>query len=306
MKILCGAAAVAMLGCSVGCAPSKSPEPLDLVPASAVAVADVRWRDARAHTVLKPMAELPPTLADLTRLDVPLDALESVVFFNRSLSEAAAETVILKGTGLGSRFVTAAGAAGWQPMPLADTTAYFAPGPGDAAALAVDDHILVAGSREAVKAFGSAPRTLGAFVSKPEFMTVAKAFADPSPVRMMVAWPAETLDRSRAAVATSAALMKFAGLGLTGSIVERLGIGRAYVIRLAPDGNDVRVNLAGVLEDEDTAATVAGGLSLLKAIAGLIPPAARQGQPDPTASLTVERTGAVVWVGLRVSESGLR
>lgn len=306
MKRIIGLAAFVVLFINVGCTPVRSPAALDLVPASAVAVAEVRWQEALGHPILKQMAQLPPSLADVGRLDLAIDALDTVVVFSRSFSATEGETAILKGANLGSLFTVAASAGGWQQVPLAGMTAFFAPSPSNTAAAAIDDSLLVAGSRESVRAFGNSSRALGGFAAKAEFAEVGKAFTDPSPVRFMVSWPTEMVDRSRMTVAASAGLMKFAGYGFLGSVIERLGIGRAYVVRLTPEGSDVRVTVAGVMQDEDTAATVSGGLSLVKGLASLLPASARQAQPDPSSTLTVERTGAVVWVGLVVSASGLR
>lgn len=306
MTRVIGLAALGVLFTIVGCTPVKSPAALDLVPAGAVAVAEVRWQEAIGHPILKQMAQLPPSLAEVARLDLEINALDSVVVFSRSFSTTEGETAILKGANLGSRFTAAATAGGWQQVPLAGMTAYFAPSPSNAAATAIDDSLLVAGSRESVREFGNSPPSLGAFASKSEFADVGQAFTDLSPVRFMVSWPTEMVDRSRVTVAASAGLMKFAGYGFMGSVIERLGIGRAYVVRLTPEGNDVRFNIAGVMHDEDTAAAVSGGLSLLRGLNSLLPASPRQGRPDPSSTLTVERTGAVVWVGLVMSENGLR
>lgn len=306
MKRIIEVVAIGVLCADGGCTPVKSPAALDLVPTGAVAVAEVRWQEARAHPILKQLAHLPPSLADVVRLDLASNALDTVVVFSRSFSATERETAILKGENLGSLFTVAASAGGWQQVPLAGMTAYFAPSPSDAAAAAIDESLVVAGSRESVRTFGSAPRALGGFAAKAEFADVGKAFTDLSPVRFMVSWPTEMVDRSRMTVAASAGLMKFAGYGVMGSIIERFGIGRAYVVRLTPEGSDVRFSVAGVMQDEDSAATVSGGLSLLKGLASLLPASARQGQPDPSATLTVERTGAVVWVSAVVSEGGRR
>jgi hypothetical protein len=286
-----------------GCAPASSlVAPLDLVPADAVAAVEFRWRDSRANPTLKQIAELPQSLAEVERLGVSMDAIESVVVFTRYLSSPGNETVLVSAPNLGSQFTAAAGANGWQTVLLNGDTVYFHPGHGNAAA-AISDGLLVAGSRESVNQFARSRTTMGAFVSKAEFAGVREALADTSPVRFAVAWPTDVADSSRVAVAASAGLMKLAGWTSVGSIIERLGIGRACVVRLRPEGGGVRFNVAGVMQDEDTAATVAGGLSILKGLASLIPASARQGQSDPTATLTIERTGAVVRVGMVLPEN---
>lgn len=278
--------------------------PLALVPGDAVAAVEFRWREARANPTLKQIAEFPQSLAEVASLGLSIDAIESVVVFSRSLSATASETVIMTAPTLGSRFTAAADANGWQSVLLNGVTAYVPPGHSNAAAAAIGDSLPVAGSRESVQQFASSPRTLGKFVAKTEFADVREALADTSPVRFAVAWPTDVADRSRVAIAASAGLMKLAGWSAVGSVVERLGIGRAYVVRVRPEGSGLRFNVAGVMQDEDTAATVSGGLSILKGFASLIPASVRQGQPDPTATLTIERTGAVVWVGMVMSDNG--
>lgn len=280
----------------------RSITPLDLVPADAVAAVEFRWREARAEPALRQMAEFPPTYAHITDLDLPIEAIQSVVVFTRALSATAGETVIMQADSLGSRFRAVAGAARWTVAPIGGVDVYLAPGPGNAAAVAVGDSILVAGTREAIEAFASAPRTVGAFVGRPEFADVRDVMGDSSPIGFALAWPTDIADRSRLAVAMSAGFLKFAGHGVLGSVVEQLGIGRAYVVRLRPDPGGLHYTVAGVMHDEDTAATVSGGLSLLKSLAALAPDYARQGPPDPTSSLTVERTGAVVRIGMLVPE----
>lgn len=294
---------IGILLATVGCAPTQSlVAPLDLVPGDAVAAVEFRWREARANPTLKQIAELPPSLSEVMRLGLSVDTMESVIVFTRSLSSASGETVIMAAPGLGRQFTAAADAHGWHTGILNNVTVYVPPG-GRAAAAAITDGLLVAGPRESVNHFASSSRTLSGFVSKVEFTNVREALADTSPVRFAVAWPTGVADSSRVAVAASAGLMKLAGWPSVGSVIDRLGIGRAYVVRLRPEGTGVRLNVTGVMQDEDTAATVSGGLSMLKGLASLIPAAARHGQPDPTATLTIERTGSVVSVGMVVSDN---
>lgn len=299
--------ALGMLFATFGCTRAQSlVAPLNLVPGEAVAAVEFRWREARANPALKQIAELPQSLTAVTRLGLSIDTIESVVVFTRSFSSPASETVIMTAPSLGPRFIAAAGAGGWQAVPLNDATVYFPPSQSDGAAAPISDSVLIVGSRESVNQFVSSPRTIGGFLSKAEFADVREAFADTSPVRFAVAWPTDVADGSRVAVAASAGLMKLAGLTSVGSLVERLGIGRAYVVRLRPEGSGVHFNVLGVMQDEDTAATVSGGLSILKGLGNLIPVSARQGQPDPTATMTIDRTGAVVSVGMVVFDHVLR
>jgi hypothetical protein len=286
-----------------GCELQRAVTPLGLVPGDAVAAVEFRWREARAEPALREMAELPPSFAHITDLDLPIDAVQSVVVFTRALSATASQTVIMKADGLGSRFTAVADAARWQIVPVSGTNVYLAPGHRNAAAIAIGDDILVAGSRESIDTFANEPRTMGAFIAKTEFADVRELMADSSPIGFAVAWPADVAGRSRVAVEMSAGLLTLAGYGAVGSIVEQLGIGRAYVVRLRPEAGGVRYTVAGVMQDEDTAATVSGGLSLLKGLAGMVPAYARQGPPDPTSTLTIERTGAVVRVGMLILEN---
>jgi hypothetical protein len=67
---------------------------------------------------------------------------------------------------------------------------------------------------------------------------------------------------------------------------------------MTPASAGLRLDLTGVMDDEDSATMVAGSLSLLNGIAGLV-------QAGNT-RLTIRRTGRVVWVRMHVPDSAVK
>ena len=274
---------------------------LDLVPGDAVAAVEFRWREARANAGLKQFTELPVWI-EFSKLGLSLSSLDAVVLFSRSLTMTADRgTAILSGSRLGRDFVQVADAPhGWTPESMGSTRGFVRSDGSNLAAASMGDDIIVIGSKDEIRHFARSGANTGAFVAKPEFANVRVLFGDSSPIRVALAWPDGVADGAEMAVGMSAELLKSAGWPLAASVVEKLGIGRAYVVRLNPQPGGVSFNIAGVMRDDSTAAIVTGSLSLLKGLASLMPSQEPQRQADVVSTLTIQRTGTIVQVGMVV------
>ncbi len=287
---------VGLLGCS-GTATLVTP--LDLVPADAIVVSELRFRIARASRTLRPLTNSPQWPAELSKLGLSIDDLDTVVAFARSIgSTGLREASLLVGNAYGVRLEQMSKINGWSRQAVDRHILYLIPGQAGTVAAVLNEDLVAVGPRNEVEHLLGSLQTIGGFVSKPELDGVTDALRDESAVRLAVVWPENVSDASKAAVAASASVLGLAGYETAGSVLKQLGIGRAYVARMRPESAGVRVDLTGVLDDEATATMVAGSLSLLNGIAGLA-----QGG---STGMTIKRTGSVVSVAMTLPDNAFR
>jgi hypothetical protein len=164
---------------------------------------------------------------------------------------------------------------------------------------------LAAGTRDAVQhviemAQAAADAT---FVNRPDLLELRGFFDSGDPVVVVLAWPPDVRNASNAIIAASAGLLRFAGWGPVSSIVDKLGIGRALAARLARESTGVRANFAGVMQDQETATAVFGGLTMIKGLSDLVPIVARgQGGNNGRSGMSLDRRGATVSVGMLIPD----
>jgi len=270
-----------------------------LVPSHAIAMLELRWQEARSDRVLTQFTALPRPATVIHGLGVTLDAAETVIAFSTSLDGSdGGDTLIVSSRDVVSRFIAAASGR-WIESSTGSAAVYDDPA-SRYRALIVSDSVLAIGPRQSIeRVAATAGLKASPFLARSELTDLAEMFESPEPVRMAVVWPMEVRDATNALVAGSAGLLKLGGLSALGGVVEKFGIGRAVAMSCSRNVNDVRCRLAGVMQDESTASIVAGGLSLLKGLAGLVPqPRAHERPSVSMADLTVDRRGTTVTVGV--------
>jgi hypothetical protein len=216
------------------CAQRSPITPIQLVPADAVGVVQLRWSAIQGD----------PIFGQLTQ-----DPVLASTF--RELGLAAA--MILSSPGLGRSFTSAARSRGWPSVPVDRWNLYQAPG-GVLFCVALAADVLAPGTRDAVqREIEMAQAADATFVNRPDLLELRGFFDSGDPVVVVLAWPPDVRNASNAIIAASAGLLRFAGWGPVSSIVDKLGIGRALAARLARESTGVRANFAGVMQDQETA-----------------------------------------------------
>jgi hypothetical protein len=271
-----------------------------LVPAEAIAMVDLRWTEVRSDGLLKQFAVLPRPADVLRSLGVSIDSAESVVAFSTSLeSSGGGDTLIVSSPSVVRQFVTSVQQRNWPTRPIGSLSAYDDRSSGYVG-LIVSDEVFAIGPQQPIERVAAVTQaSAAAFLARIEFTDLGDMFKGAEPVHMAVAWPSQVRDASNALVAGSAGLLKLGGLGVLGSVVEKFGIGRAMGMSCSRGTVGLRCNIAGVMQDENTASFVSGGLVILKGLSSLVPePQRHEGAGVSMSDLTVDRRGTTVTVGL--------
>jgi hypothetical protein len=261
---------------------------------------DLRWSEVRSDDLLKQFAVLPRPVAVLRSLGLSMDSVESSVAFSSALdSSGGGDALIVASPSLVRQFADAASRRAWPTSFVGSFKTYEDRSSGNVG-LIVSDDVLAIGPRGPIERVAAVAQTNApAFLARSEFADLGDTFEGAEPVQMAVAWPTEVRDASNAVVAGSAGLLKLGGLGALGDIVAKFGVGRALRMNCARAASGVRCKLAGVMQDENTASLVSGGLVVLKGLSSLVPEPQRQAGPGVSmADLTVDRRGATVTVGM--------
>lgn len=287
------------------CNLARSVKPIDLVPADAIVVLELHWQAVRSNPSLRSIAQWPADVASFRELGFSEESFQTVVMFSRLFStEASTDGAIVFAPGMGRQIAPAATAHAWPSESLPGGLVYRQPGTTIVVS-SVGDDVAVIGSLDSVQRVLQAyqdPRA--AFVARQELADVLPALRSAHPITLTAVWPRDVGDATKVTVEASAWLLRIGGWEAVAALVEKLGIGRGYVVRLIPETGGVRVDVDGIMQDESSASTVATGLSLLKTVGSLMQPETSHGQSAPDLkTMTVERRGSVVSIGVVVRES---
>lgn len=281
----------------------SSAELVELVPSDAVAVVRVHWAAIRGDRVLQRFAPISEIFALTKELEIPSTATESIVVFSTTFgSSTSGDTAILLTPGVAQQSIRAVSDRGWSSESLDGVTIYRNPLSG-IGAVALSHDVLAIGPRASVdQVVRTAHDRDLSLLRRSEFADLRGALTGAESVAMAFVWPQTAQDVSKAAVAVSAQALRFVGWGPLGTLVEKLGVGRALTAACSRESGGVRLSLTGLMQDEDSATIVSGGLTLLKGLAGLVPPQPPGPSSTDIGNMTVDRHGALVSVTMLVND----
>lgn len=297
-----------------GCRGSSGRQALaELIPADALVVLTVNWqtvRDDRDLLALIKGAEFKKVFAEVNVNEETVDDL--AVFGDGAEGKGGSAGMILNGSfdaGESADFIKG---RGWREESYNGHEVYLSPADGTRCA-ALDSGALVCGTKKAVEGvIRAASDTDAAFVSTDAYERLSKLFdTAESPVSMMIAFPQHYQDAADAALQVSSAMLDFAGVGPLGQLMSKIGFSRAVGCTIGRDGDSFPVELVAVMKDEEAAALVSGGFTLLKGIgewAGQQRPARSAAEAEALRNfhnMSIDRDGDVLSIGLVMSRRDL-
>jgi hypothetical protein len=269
----------------VGCSRARGRQvSAKLVPADALVVLSVNWQAVRGDGDLLALikgAEFKKVLADI---GVDEEAITDLLVFGDGASSSHGSTgMLLSGSFDAHAVAESLKKRGWRRETYGGHGFYINPADGVALA-ALNSGVLVCGTKKGVESVIRAESDPNAsFASKDAYKRLSKLFyTAKSPISMVIAFPQQFQDAADAALQVSSVMMDFAGVGPLGQLMSKIGYSRAIGCSIGHEGNSFPVELMAVMKDEDAAAFVSGGLTLLKGIGALA------GQPSARSSEEAE------------------
>jgi hypothetical protein len=255
-----------------GCHSSSGRESLaELIPADALVVLSMNWQAVRGDEDLLKLVRGEELKKVLGQLGVNEGEITDIAVFGDGSGGAAGSTgVLLSGSFDANDVADFLKGRGWRGRDYKGHEIYLNPADNTHLA-ALDSDALVVGTEKAVEgAIRAESDADSAFASTDAYKRLSGLFDTAEhPVSMMIAFPQQLQDAADMALQVSSAVMDFAGVGGLGQLMSKIGYSRAIGCTVGHEGDSFPVELVAVMKDEDAAAFVSGGLTLLKGIGAL-------------------------------------
>jgi len=253
---------VALLAVLSACTTRRS-DPDDIIPDDAIVTVAVDWSQARDPRIAAIVGSMPPNVAEWGMHDA---SIRRVTMFARlGKGQSLRPSLILEGNDLGRNVAGRRSAAesGEKRGPFAS----FRHPSRDEAALVLSRNLVVVGAPGDLDAVvgrvASGRRVAGRRLA--ELQSLRPAARTPA-VTLTVVWPDEVRLAVEDAVELSSGLMGLFGWEPLGSLVSRLGIGRAMLATVSTTQDGLSLHLNARLSNEATSRSIAAGLSALRSL----------------------------------------
>lgn len=313
----CLVAAVSVCLCAqwlVGCRISSGPQSLvELIPADAIVVLSLHWQAVRGDGDLLTLVKGAEFKKVFAEVNLNEEAVTDVAVFGDGAegADGGSTAMLLSGSFDGREVAYSIKERGWREESYDGHAVYLSPAGGSYLA-ALDSGALVCGTKKGVEGVIRVESDVGTSLASTEAYERLSPLFDTAerPVSMMIAFPQHVQDAANAALELSSVVMDFAGVGPIGQLMSKIGYSRAIGCSIGREGESFPVELVAVMKDEDAAALVSGGLTLLKGIGALAgqPPARTPEEAEALRSfqsMSISREGDVLYLGLMVSRGSL-
>ncbi len=296
-----------------GCRISSGPPSLvELIPADAIVVLSLHWQAVRGDGDLLTLVKGAEFKKVFAEVNLNEEVVTDVAVFGDGAEGAGGSTAMLVSGSFDGREVTySTKERGWREESYDGHAVYLSPAGGSYLA-ALDSGALVCGTKKGVEGVIRVESDVGTSLASTEAYERLSPLFDTAerPVSMMIAFPQHVQDAANAALELSSVVMDFAGVGPIGQLMSKIGYSRAIGCSIGREGESFPVELVAVMKDEDAAALVSGGLTLLQGIGALAgqPPAGTPQEAEALRrfqSMSISREGDVLYIGLMMSRESL-
>ncbi len=283
-----------------------------LVPADALVVLSVNWQAVRGDSDLLAIIKGAEFKKVLAGIGVDEKSISDLLIFGDGVSNPHGSTgMLLSGSFHAPAVAGSLKKRGWPRETHGEHDVYINPADGLRLG-ALNSGVLVCGTKKGVESVIRAKSDPNAsFASNDAFKRLSKLFnTAEAPISMVIAFPQHFQDAADAALQVSSVVMDFAGVGPLGQLMSKIGYSRAIGCSIEHEGNTFPVELMAIMKDEDAAALVSGGLTLLKGIGALASqPSARPSEEAEAIrtfqNMSISRKNDVLSIGLVMSRKNL-
>lgn len=308
----CLVAALTLCLCApwlAGCAGSSGRRSLtELIPGDAVVVLSVNWQAVRGDNDLLTLIKGAELKNILDEVGVKEQAITRLAVFGDGMGGPGGSTgMLLNGSFNTREVIESARGRGWSREGYDGHEVYVSQGDGTRIA-ALGSGTLACGTKKGVAgALRAESDAEESFTSTATYKRLSRHFErGGAPVSMILAFPQHLQDAADAALKVASLMMDFTGVGPFGQLMSKIGYARAVGCKIGREGESFPVELVAVMKDEEAAAFVTGGLTLLKGIGALTGQSLARSPEEAEAvrnfqSLSVSRKKEVLTIGLVMS-----
>ena len=289
-----------------GCGGSRGRRPLvELIPADALVILSVNWQAVRDDRYLLSLVKGAEFKRILDEVGVNEQTVTRLAVFGDGTAGPGASTGMLLNGSFNARAVTdAARGRGWTRESYDGHEVYVTQSDGTRLA-ALNSGTLACGTKRGVAGiFHAESDTAESFASTATYKRLSKLFkAGGAPISMILAFPQHLQDAADAALKVASLMMDFTGVSPLGQLMGKIGYARALGCTIGREGESFPFELVAIMNDEESATFVSGGLTLLKDIGALAGQSLARSPEEAEAlrnfqNMSVSRKGEVLTVGL--------
>lgn len=285
---------------------------VELIPADALVVLSVNWQAVRSDRNLITLIKGAEFNHILDEVGVNEQALAHLAVFGDGTDGPGGSAGMLLNGSFNARAVAeSARGRGWSMESFGGHAVYVSQSDGTRLA-ALDSGTLACGTKKGIAGVLRAESdTEESFTSTTTYKRLSKLFkGGDAPISMTLALPQHLQDAADAALKAASLMMDFTGVGPLGQLMGKIGYARAIGCTIGREGESFPVELVAVMKDEEAAALVSGGLTLLKGIGALANQSPARSPEEAEAlhnfrNLSVSRKGEVLTVRLVLSRRNL-
>jgi hypothetical protein len=283
-----------------------------MIPADALVVVSVNWRVVRGDGKLLRLVkgtEFKKVFAEVNVREEEVTDL--AVFGDGSGGARGSAGMLLSGSFDADGVIDLLKKRGWKEETYEGRRVYVSPADG-ARVARLDASAIVCGTMKGVEGVIRADSgAVAGFTSTDAYRRLSPLLkTDKQPVSMMIAFPQQLQDAADAALHISSVMLDFACVGALGQLMSKIGYSRAIGCSIGREGDSFPVKLVAVMKDEDAAALVSGGLTLLRGIGALAGQAVARTPEEAEAlrnfqNMTLSRERDVLSIGIVLSGESL-